>query len=68
MKVGIVESLIYFWIVRAAMYGVSFAHDIRNFVEELNYLLVSLNILVFGNFFKFTADVSLSHYILFSNW
>ena len=32
------------------MYCVNFDDDIGNFVEELNYLLVSLNILVLGSF------------------
>jgi len=41
------------------MCGASFDYDIGNFVEVLNCLLVSLNILVLGTFFEHKADVSL---------
>ena len=58
------ESLIYLWIVRAAMFGVGFAHDIGNSVEELNYLLISINILVF-EFFPNIQQMSLCHIIYF---
>jgi hypothetical protein len=41
------------------MYGVNFNYDIGNFVEVVNQLLGSLNILVLGNFSEHATDVSL---------
>jgi len=39
------------------MYGVNFNYDIGNFVEVVNQLLGSLNILVLGNFSERATDI-----------